>query len=473
MPAGDRPRRSTRNTRRATSIDEPPKKQLEKSDNDNDDDNLLYDSASGSDSDNDNDIVAKPWLKQKSKSAPPPVKEKPIIPKRKRDTTASVVKGNKTNAEKNIPAPPKVEIKRKKKDDGVAVNVASRTDKPPASSLIANMAPVDKKKFQPALRDWKPNAVFQKVRPPKPVVTKVSGNKTPPIRNQQQQQSQSQSQYLNKDPMQDINRSNHSSNDTSKVKLGNKIREELNGLIFKVLEGKGTTNKSSLKNKAALTSMDLLKEVSDVIMKDKTEKSNAIDWHGSFLSTDNEENLDFGDLEQDHPVPMFPEDFSKQKQWPLDWWGIIPPSDELLEIHNGRTKSRSSKEKSNRDTRSGDTRSGDTRSGDTRSGDTRSGDRERGRRDERGRGATNHQQQQQHQHQQPFQGEGWGNHDYRGPPPPGQGGHYGPPPQRERGGWDDPRMNDERWRGGGGGRGFGPGQGPSRGAYGPGPYPRR
>ena len=524
MPALDRPRRSTRNSTIDTTADEPPKNNDNVNDdaNKNDDtnnstnnknininananininanndgskedannDGLLYDSDS--DSDNDNDIAATPWLKQKPKAAPPPENDKPIIPKRKREVAAPVapaaVKGNNTKIDAKTPTPPKVDIKRKKKDDGTAAKTSTRTDKPPTSSLIANMAPVDKKKFQPALRDWKPNAVFQKVRPPKSSVSKASGgNKTPPLRNQQQQQQkqqqqQSQSQYSKKDPMQDLNRSNHS-NDTLKEKLGNKICKELNGLIFTVLESKGKTNKNtnkkSLENQGALTSMDLLEEVSDVIMKDKS-NTNTIDWHGSFFPTDNEERLDFGNLEQDRSVPMFPEDFSKQKQWPLTWWGIIPPPDELLRIHNGRSRSRGSKERSSRDRRSRDR--------------DFAGDRDRGWRDERERGVPQqHQQQQQQkqqqqqqqqqqkqkqpqqqQQQQPFRGDGWGNSDYRGPPPPGPGGHYGPPPQRERGGWDDPRMNDDRWRGGGGGRGFGPGPGPSRGAYGPGPYPRR
>ena len=43
------------------------------------------------------------------------------------------------------------------------------------------------------------------------------------------------------------------------------------------------------------------------------------------------------EAEPAHPIPMFPEDLgSKQKEWPLSWWGIVePPKDLILFQRNG------------------------------------------------------------------------------------------------------------------------------------------
>jgi len=460
MPAGDRPRRSTRNKHTIEEAPSPPKK----IESEIDGDDLVFDSDSS-----DDDVASKLWnklkkpkskLKNKSSTTTSDYengnekdkdKDKPIIPKRKREPSSANTKTPAAagNSSSSPPPPPNDEIKRKKKDDSAATNTLKVDNKPPTSSLIANMAPVAGKK-QPILRDWQPNADFKKVYPKSSSVPRPAGSKTPPPpRNQQQQQQQK------KDPIQDVNKSNRGNGISKRVELEQKIHKDLNVLIFEVLEGKGR-----------------IKSNSTMKIEDQKEKSNVIDCHGSFLPTDDQERFDFGDLEQDRPVPIFPEDFSsKQKQWPLSWWGIISPSDEVLDMHDGRSRSRGSRERSSKDGRHKDREF----SGDRERDRERDRDRDRGPwRDEREqRGAP-----------PPFRGDGWhNNYDYRaGPPPPaGPGGHYGPPPPRERGGWDDPRMNEERWRGGGGGgggRGFGPGPGgpglgPSRGGYGPGPFPRR
>ena len=129
--------------------------------------------------------------------------------------------------------PPKDEIKRKKKDDSAPATTTLKVDNKPAiSSLIANMAPVHVKK-QPGLRDWQPNANFKKVRPKPAPVPKTTASKTPLPRNQQQQQQQK------KDPVQDSNRSKHGNGISKRVELEQKIRKDLNTLIFEVLESKG------------------------------------------------------------------------------------------------------------------------------------------------------------------------------------------------------------------------------------------
>ena len=39
-------------------------------------------------------------------------------------------------------------------------------------------------------------------------------------------------------------------------------------------------------------------------------------------------------------VPMFPEDFppNGKKEWPLSWWGIVEPSQELVAFHERKAR---------------------------------------------------------------------------------------------------------------------------------------
>mmetsp|Transcript_14604 Transcript_14604/g.27457 ORF Transcript_14604/g.27457 Transcript_14604/m.27457 type:complete len:501 (+) Transcript_14604:105-1607(+) len=94
--------------------------------------------------------------------------ENPIIPKRKRDPSATVLVG-KTVSDSLSTSRPSEEIKRKKKDNDNASSLESsnRNDvekpKTSSSSLIANMAPVDTKKLQPSIRDWKSKEDYQQI----------------------------------------------------------------------------------------------------------------------------------------------------------------------------------------------------------------------------------------------------------------------------------------------------------------------
>ena len=69
------------------------------------------------------------------------------------------------------------------------------------------------------------------------------------------------------------------------------------------------------------------------------QSTSYVNLNGSFANTP-EDKYDFFDTDRDvkimlqDRVPIFPEDFEPgQKQWPLSWWGIVEPSQELLEEH--------------------------------------------------------------------------------------------------------------------------------------------
>ena len=185
------------------------------------------------------------------------------------------------------------------------------------------------------------------------------------------------------------------------------------------------------------------------------------------MPTGDGDKFDFGDLYTNTPPPIFPEDFkSNKKQWPLSWWGILAPSDELLDLHDDGSRSRRRRDR-DRD-REWDRERERDRERNPRSRERElNGDRELVWREDR-RGGDRH---WGGNGGQPHRGEG-----HYGPPP----GHfppYGPgpgvPPNRG-GGWQGQRHDDD-WRGGGGGgRGFGTGPGPGgpmHGGPGPGPGP--
>jgi len=72
--------------------------------------------------------------------------------------------------------------------------------------------------------------------------------------------------------------------------------------------------------------VDLEKVMKEVFSKDKEHESDD----------DSDLRYDFFDRDKDNKIiqpkwiPMFPEDFSTRKQWPLSWWGIVEPPRELM-----------------------------------------------------------------------------------------------------------------------------------------------
>jgi len=71
-----------------------------------------------------------------------------------------------------------------------------------------------------------------------------------------------------------------------------------------------------------------------------------VDWSASFMTSE-ENQYDFFDRDEfgnlitnESKIPIFPEDFTsnEQRPWPLSWWGIVAPTQELLNVHFPPTK---------------------------------------------------------------------------------------------------------------------------------------
>ncbi len=219
--------------------------------------------------------------------------------------------------------------------------------------------------------------------------------------------------------------------------------------------------------------------------------------NGSFIPRTDEERYDFFERDEKGRIidddstlkPMFPEDFKRgQKEWPLEWWGILPAPREIEALHEAeRPTSRGSSERRNGRGRS---RSSDRRGGGAerdrdrdRDRDNR-GERDRGRDRDRDRGVDRERgAYDQHYYPYPHQGghegsersHGYGsNPNFHNYPPahfhdrfPQHGRSGAGPP----GGWQQGHRQNDAWYGRnfpeGGGRGFG---GPGRGGRGgPGP----
>lgn len=290
MPARDRPKRSLRKNNNNDS-NKPVA----------DDDDGIHDELIDSESESEE---AMPWLNKKTKEKE--TSDIKSIPKRKRESNdASQV------------IPPKESIKRKKKDEGknpLEKNNApgtKSTSPPPTSSLIANMAPVDTKKRQPAIRDWKSNEDYRAFKTREPKSSAKSSSSNQPVVGEKKEESLQ------------VNRGAKNTNFTAGRNESEKsVHLELNAIITKVLLNKFHSSEGS----ANTTSTS----------------SNVLDCHGSFMKEEKEEALSFSDLENRRQIPIFPEDFSRdERQWPLKWWGIQKPSDELLDQHDGRRNSRS------------------------------------------------------------------------------------------------------------------------------------
>jgi hypothetical protein len=298
MPAANRPRRSPRvkPTEEIPEKEDPPlvipKKKAKKSqsvkENEYDD---LDDGSDGSS--DDGDPVSKPWQKNKSKKSKES-QEVPVDPNAYAAAEPIIIPKRKKRERDPPPiAAPKIdEIKRKKKKeaDDKATSKSSST-----TSLIANMAPANSsQRRQPAIRDWKSKddykAFVSRTRD-KPsggnldgrsnlnASAKMSAKTKAPPGNQHQLPVDKQ-----------IRSASSSSNNphVKRIELGNKIRKELNGLIFKVLESESASKgkkidefSSSSSAMALLGGVGRLEDL-PVGKKErgdgKDKSSNAIDW---------------------------------------------------------------------------------------------------------------------------------------------------------------------------------------------------
>ncbi len=85
-------------------------------------------------------------------------------------------------------------------------------------------------------------------------------------------------------------------------------------------------------------------------MQRENRQSGSIELSGSFV-TNSENRYDFFDTDPvtntinvtplpNSRIPIFPEDFPPNtSEWPLRWWGIHRPSEELLQLHDEKARS--------------------------------------------------------------------------------------------------------------------------------------
>lgn len=85
-------------------------------------------------------------------------------------------------------------------------------------------------------------------------------------------------------------------------------------------------------------------------MQRESRQGGSIDLFGSFI-TNSENRYDFFDTDPvtktinvtplpNSRIPIFPEDFPPNtSEWPLRWWGIHQPSEELLQLHEEKALS--------------------------------------------------------------------------------------------------------------------------------------
>jgi len=85
-------------------------------------------------------------------------------------------------------------------------------------------------------------------------------------------------------------------------------------------------------------------------MQRENRQGGSIELFGSFI-TNSENRYDFFDTDPvtntinvtplpNSKIPIFPEDFPPNtSEWPLRWWGIHQPSDELLQLHDEKALS--------------------------------------------------------------------------------------------------------------------------------------
>ena len=335
MPAANRPRRSSRvkqsppkeekdNHKNIPSEEAPlmiPKKTHTKGSGRSDskskaspenmefDDDGIDDDLNDTDesSDGDDDIKSKPWMQKKPKSKTSQKREQsedvevddlpsePIIPKRKKRERVSVDTVNPIS-------PKKEDIKRKKREDVKAAKSSG--------SLIANMAPANLAKRQPAIRDWKTNkdykAFISNTRNrdrEKPsgsnadnvtqggnmnANSKGNGNNVVTPGDLKRDSKVRPSASANFSATSDGSGQSVNSNNPNieKIELGNKIQKELNGLIFKVLNTASTSTAPSSKTKDALALLEDMVGGDDFGReKDKTigdKSSFQVDWVSPF-----------------------------------------------------------------------------------------------------------------------------------------------------------------------------------------------
>lgn len=191
-------------------------------------------------------------------------------------------------------------------------------------SLIANMKPMQAK--QQTIREWKSKDEYKALKAGKTVnksVHSVTSNSLPP-----------QKREISPVP---IPKSASASPVREVSDIENKMHKNLTALIAHVIDSRGKKT-SSTPHVTSDSFLDIMHSAEESTNKNDSTKGGVIDWDGTFLPQTIEERFDYFGDDEDYdkkkPIPMFPEDFKEgQKEWPLSWWGIIKPSQEVLNMH--------------------------------------------------------------------------------------------------------------------------------------------
>jgi hypothetical protein len=266
MPATNRPRRSSRvkpstptketpahksaSTQKKRTTQETKKKKDDYDETHEDalDDGALddlYDSpnASSDDDDDENEASVMPWQKKSKKASTIQEVNKKLIPKRKKEM----------NQNQDVNVAEVEEITRKKKKLPIDDKKLTNATTPNTTSLIANMEPSIKAQRQPAIRDWKSKEDYKAFRS-KPFgggsghgnAEKMNAKNKLPTGNQPHHPNQHQ---LPIDHQQQQSKSySMGSTGNSEMKLKgveNRIRKDLEGIIFKVLENVSASEANS------------------------------------------------------------------------------------------------------------------------------------------------------------------------------------------------------------------------------------
>jgi len=427
----------------------------------------------------------KPWQKSKvnrmkEEDKKDNSKQVLLVPKKKKRKI-----GDDDEAEKQTTKESKISIKRRVNNESntnknASIKVIDKNNKKSSStstkvtptSLIANMAPpsgaAKDTKFN--LTNWKPKDEYHKTQSRH----KSSAQSSQSSSSQQQQKGGNKESKTTDANIVTATTNGNTFQDKTKAEkeLNDKVGKELAKIIDKVLGSKVKTKSSSAID-------DLLRSneinlIGSSSKQEGTTKSSSEDnsgdligSNGSFIPRTDDIIYDFfefdkkGNIVEEKLIPMFPEDFKRgDKQWPLEWWGIIPASDEILAMHEKERPTSHSDRRNGRDRSKDRGRSGDKDRG--RSRDSR--ERSRGRSSDKRGGYEYDQHYPNYPHRGPGLGgpeppHGYGGFHHDNHPPgsfndrfparhgPGGGGWPGPGPRIQEDGWFD---RD----------GYGPGRGP-------------
>eukprot|EP00551_Chaetoceros_affinis_P010177 CAMPEP_0203676094 /NCGR_PEP_ID=MMETSP0090-20130426/23316_1 /ASSEMBLY_ACC=CAM_ASM_001088 /TAXON_ID=426623 /ORGANISM="Chaetoceros affinis, Strain CCMP159" /LENGTH=557 /DNA_ID=CAMNT_0050542517 /DNA_START=123 /DNA_END=1796 /DNA_ORIENTATION=- len=492
--------------------DELKENVVNKSGGTSEDDEELFDTGDEDDDDDDDeDYEDKPWQKKRAKpqskgsnvSDIANTRQPNDVPKKKKQRVDNNIKEIKEDDSNQKLKKSNAEIRNNSKITNKISDIKKNSTDKKVPSLIANMvlqAP-NKDKSYHRITDWKPQEEYAKKQSRNNNKPTSSSSGTPSSNARQKGQSpippsqQDRKGNSYKDTPNKLTtktttslssqqqgahqKNNNKNNDAFKFgrERNEKITKDLNRLIEKVVESKGKSSSA--------TAIDDLLQPSDFLgqdsmsrspMRDGASTTDTIDWNGSFIPRTDEERYDFferdekGRIKEDSTLkPMFPEDFKRgQKEWPLQWWGIIPTPREIEALHETeRPTSRSSSERRNGRGRS---RSSDRRGGSGGGERDRGRDRDRDR--DRDRGGDRERGVYDQHHPYPHQG----GHEGNGPDRHGYGNFHNYPPHfhdrfppHGRGagppvGWQQGHRHDDGWYGRnfaeGGGRGLGGRGGP-------------